>query len=144
MGSFSIVHWAIVALIAWGIWRVLKGGARIKWPGRYSVEVVGESFYEKSFKKLVKRFKPSDRDEEAWVNAVLRLDDNNPHDSNAVAVLIEGLQVGHLSRDMAVSYRAWLKRAFGKAKSELSVPARLYFGGEDGLFSVSLDLPLHG
>ena len=42
------------------------------------------------------------------IRAVLVPEDDNPYDPNAVAVWIDGLQVGHLSRESAQRYRPGL------------------------------------
>ena len=120
----------------------LGGGiAKIRGNGRFEVDVVGESFYKDSFVELARRHKPTNADSESFGDAVLSLDDKNPHDRNAVAVHIEGLQVGHLSRSMAVDFRKAIARDGLQQHRQFAVAARLYWGGDEGLRSVSLDLP---
>ena len=42
------------------------------------------------------------------ITAVLVAEDGNPYDSNAIAVWIDGLKAGHLSRENACAYRPGL------------------------------------
>jgi hypothetical protein len=140
MGSFSVWHWLILGAIVLWIWVTFfrksqrspatppaaRGGAtiaKIRGNGRFDTEVVGESHYAESF------------------DAVLKLEANNPHDRNAVAVYLEGRQVGYLSRDMAQDFRQALLRDGLTGRDEYAVAARVYWGGEDRHHSVSLDLP---
>jgi hypothetical protein len=156
MTTFLVVC-AILALIGYVVVRARRTEARgsstsgqpslgggmpkIRGNGRYSVEVVGESHYAKSFKELMRKHKPSSNDEEAFGDALLTLEDDNPHDRNAVSVTIEGLRVGYLSREMAVDFREAIARDGLQKYRQFAVGARLYWGGDDELHSVSLDLP---
>jgi hypothetical protein len=80
--------------------RVLEGGA--------SLEVVGESFYQENLWQLAGgRRNPEDR-VRVPVLAVLIPEADNPYDANSVAVWVNGLQVGYLSRDNARRYRPGL------------------------------------
>lgn len=144
---------AILALVGWAFLTRNRATAppnaegstqrmpRISGPGIYAAEVVGESFYRTSFDALKRRHRPADDDDESFGDAILTLEDNNPHDPQAVSVELEGYQVGHLSRALAREFRQALKRdGFGQLK-HVAVGARLYWGGEDGIYSVTLDLP---
>lgn len=73
----------------------------------FPTEVVGESFYDKNIEQLCGP--RTSEGENRVMPARLVLDDANPHDANAVRVEIGGLLVGHLSRETAVQYRAFLK-----------------------------------
>jgi len=114
---------------------------KIRGNGRFSVEVVGESFHADSFNALIRQLRPDDLGGEWFGMATLTLDDGNAHDKNAVAVHILGRQVGHLGRDFAVEFRNALKRDGLQKFQEFGVDARLYWGGDDARHSVSLDLP---
>lgn len=118
------------------------GIPRIRGPGSFSVEVVGESFHADAFAKLARRHKPTDLESEAFGDALLTLEPNNPHDPHAVSVSIEGLQVGYLSREVARDFRAAIKRDGLTKYQQFGVGARLYWGGDDELHSVQLDLPI--
>jgi hypothetical protein len=159
MSEFGITHWLIVAGIVWILWNILRrrpaktngrvskstgpdgGFPRIRGNGRYEVEVVGESHYDSSFEALRRRHKPADAEDESFGDALLTLESSNPHDPNAVAVHIEGLPVGYLSRAMARDFRQAIVRDGLQKYSQFAVGARLYWGGEDRLHSVQLDLP---
>lgn len=113
--------------------------------GNYRVDVAGESFYEESFIALCgERTIEGVRIE---VRTKLILEDNNPHDKQAVKVMVQGHQVGHLSR---VDARAFRRRVRYGSLSEHEVfeCAGLICGGWDhgpgdiGNFGVRLDLNL--
>jgi HIRAN domain len=76
--------------------------------GYENLEVVGESHYQDNLWQLVGS--KADRSERIRVEitAVLAAEPYNPHDANAVAVWIDGLKVGHLSRDDAQIYQPGL------------------------------------
>ena len=74
--------------------------------GDRDLEVVGESFYQDNLWRLaVARPGEPVRVE---ITAVLVAEDDNPYDSNAIAVWIDGLKVGHLSPGDACAYRPGL------------------------------------
>jgi hypothetical protein len=75
--------------------------------GRDDLEVVGESYYQENLWRLVGPRWPDERIRHP-VYAVLVAEDDNPHDANAVAVWVQGLKVGHLSRSNARRYRPGL------------------------------------
>ncbi|MFN7043112.1 MAG: HIRAN domain-containing protein [Acidovorax temperans] len=122
MTEFSFMHWVIVAALGYVFWRFFKsntpaGGAKaapprqlnatpaFTWPARdeYEFEVTGESHYQRTLQRLAGEH--GDDAAQLITTAVVVPDDANPHDDKAVAVLIDGHQVGHLSRDDARSYR---------------------------------------
>lgn len=74
---------------------------------RFDVKVVGESFYQENLFRLCGRASSAMR--QFRKPAVLTLETNNPHDKNAVRIDIDGLTVGHLSREYAV----WFREACG-------------------------------
>jgi len=88
------------------------------------------------------------RDEESarkQVKAVLVLEDENPHDSKAVRVDIDGETVGYLPRREARQYRLRLKEAGypelrGRCDA-IIVGGWDRGGGDRGHFGVKLDLP---
>jgi hypothetical protein len=71
--------------------------------GRYGIEVVGESNYQEALEKITGGRKP--RGVNQTVTAELRLEDENPYDANAIAVLIDSSKVGYLSRSDARRFR---------------------------------------
>jgi hypothetical protein len=74
--------------------------------GDRDLEVVGESFYQENLWRLAAA-RPGEP-VRVEITAVLVAEDDNPHDSNAIAVWIDGLKVGHLSRENARAYRPGL------------------------------------
>ena len=69
----------------------------------YPLPVVGVSFHVENLESLAGPATTHPR--RVQKNAMLILEDDNPHDANAVRVDIEGLTVGHLSRADAVRFR---------------------------------------
>jgi hypothetical protein len=113
--------------------------AKIVGPGKYAFDVVGESFYEASFVAILGN--QAGTRTEWFGDALLKLDDTNPHDSNAVAVFVEGHQVGHLPRDLAPTLRKQILQSDAAGKRQIAVGCRVYAGGENRRFSVTLDFP---
>ena len=112
-------------------------------PGDFAVEVVGVSRRQDALAAIVERHGRSGRT--VTTDAVLLLEDTNPHDGNAVRVEIEGDLVGYLSRDNARRYRADLTAA-GTPAATVRCKARIVGGfetatGERAHFGVRLDLP---
>jgi hypothetical protein len=70
---------------------------------RFEVKVVGESFYEENLFQLCGPAASTMR--QFQKAAVVTLETNNPHDNNGVRIDIDGLTVGHLSREDAVWFR---------------------------------------
>lgn len=62
-------------------------------------EVVGESYYQDNIERVSYR---------KTLLAKLIPDNNNQYDSNAVRIEIDNLTVGHLSRECAIQFRAFL------------------------------------
>lgn len=114
--------------------------ARIRSEGRYAGEVVGESFYRDNFLKLLGA--RAGTEDEMHGDALLVLEDDNPHDNQAVGVYVEGLKVGHLPRALARDFRAAIVRDKLTAHRQFGVAVRVYGGGADQLFSAQVDLPV--
>jgi len=113
-------------------------------PGHYAIDVAGESFYRDSFTTICGPYCEDGYNLE--VRAHLVLQDDNPHDKKAVQVRINGLPVGHLSRDMAREFRRAVR--YGKlSEYEVFECAAIIRGGWDrgpgdrGDYGVRLDLP---
>ncbi|MEE9313735.1 MAG: HIRAN domain-containing protein [Rhizobiaceae bacterium] len=100
-------------------------------------DIVGESYYQQNLTKITGG--KTEESAEFHCEAKLVPEKNNPHDSNAVKITINGLQVGHLSRDDAADYRDW----FGSVKAKCD---SVIVGGWDrgnrgaGHFGVKLDI----
>ena len=117
----------------------------IRGSGSYPINVAGESFYPESFAALVGAC--SEEGVSLEKRAELTLQDDNPHDKHAVRVTIDGLPVGHLSRDHARAFRRSVR--YGPlAEYETFECAAIICGGWDrgnddvGHFGVRLDLNL--
>jgi hypothetical protein len=123
-----------------GRWRVqidLDG------PGKFAVDVVGVSRRQEALSAIVERH--DRRGRTVTVDAMLVLEDTNPHDSNAVRVEIDTLLIGYLSRANARRYRGDLAAA-GTPQATVRCKARIVGGfkaasGERATFGVRLDLP---
>jgi len=99
-----------------------------KWPsnGNFDFEVVGESFYQPAIKSIASTQKDREQTE---FNAVLTLDDYNKYDNKAVKVEINGLQVGHLSKADARSFRRRL--ATKKLTNQTTTAKAIIIGGHE-------------
>ena len=100
--------------------------------GDETLEVVGESHYQEALWQIV----GGHRAEHVRhpVNAVLVPEPDNPYDHNAIAVRVEGLLVGYLSREDAVRYRPGVLRLM-EAGNYVALEGAIVGGGEraDGL-----------
>lgn len=116
----------------------------IRGSGHYLTNVAGESFYLGSFALLCGPRSTEPVHIEA--RAQLRLQDDNPHDSQAVQVTISGHPVGHLKREHARAFRRSVK--YGPMSlHEVFECAAVILGGwaneaGAGHFGVRLDLEL--
>ena len=112
-------------------------------PGDFAVEVVGVSRRQDALAEIVERRGRSGRT--VTIDALLILENTNPHDANAVRVEIDGALIGYLSRDNARRYRADLTAA-GTPQATVQCKARIVgdfetSGGVRASFGVRLDLP---
>lgn len=119
------------------------GAPRLSGPGTYSFEIVGESYYQDALSRLCGG--KTEEGAEHYTTATLRLENENPYDDKAVAVEIEGLKVGHLSRHDARKYRKAIKR-FGSGHETFVCDAVIAGGwrrsdDDEGHFGVRLDIP---
>ncbi|MGD9966077.1 MAG: HIRAN domain-containing protein [Hyphomonadaceae bacterium] len=112
-------------------------------PGTFAIDVVGVSRRQDVLAAVVERQWRGGR--AVTVDAVLVLENSNPHDANAVRVEIDGALVGYLSRENARRYRGDLAAA-AMPGATVRCKARVRGGfetemGERGYFGVRLDLP---
>lgn len=117
--------------------------ARLPGPGKYGVDVVGESKYQSSLEAICGG--KCEDGHKKTVEAILVHEDANPYDNKAVRVDIDGKTVGYLSREEARQYRKALKNA-GHAGITASCSAVILGGWirgstDQGHFGVKLDLP---
>lgn len=117
---------------------------RIRGSGALDFEVVGESFYQPALAAVARHTK--DQSAETETVAVLVCEDSNPHDSNAVAVLVNNRKVAHLSRQDAIRYRRAM-RDIGLPREIAFVNAVIvggwdYGNGDSGMYGIKLDMEL--
>ena len=100
--------------------------------GDRDLEVVGESFYQDNLWMLAAA-RPGEP-VRVEITAVLVAEDGNPYDSNAIAVWIDGLKVGHLSRENACAYRPGLLALQGAHRMRIALTGVIAGGGlrDDG------------
>jgi hypothetical protein len=121
----------------------LVTGVHINGSGLYELEVVGESKYQGTLKRICGGRTYDGVHKK--VTATLVLEDANPHDREAVCVKVGRQRVGYLTRENARQYRAKLKEA--GHPGVLATCDALIVGGWDrgggdvGYFGVRLDLP---
>ncbi len=87
----------------------MREGTQVQlYEGREDLEVVGESHYQEHLWRVVGAPGSTPEPVRLDIYAVLVAETDNPHDPNAISVWINGLKVGHLSRETAQQYRPGL------------------------------------
>ena len=101
--------------------------------GTEDLEVVGESYYQENLWRLVGPHRPDER-VRSEASAVLVAEYGNPYDPNAVAIWVQRLIVGHLSRENARRYRPGLLRLQEHYGQPIALNGVIVGGGirEDG------------
>lgn len=118
--------------------------------GEHDFEIVGESHFQAQLWSLVGSTAAADERMPHEAVAVLLPVSDNPYDANAVEVHIDGMKVGHLSRDDAADLRAdieELSETNGTAISMIVCNAAIFGGyvtkdGGRAMLGVKLDLEL--
>src|SRR3989442_11377239 len=100
--------------------------ADLQGSGAFALAIVGESHYQEALEAICGP--RSDEGEDRRVEARLVLEDDNPHDSMAGRVDIQGLTVGYLSREPPRQYRNHFPKA-GYVSADAYCPGRLCGGG---------------
>ena len=102
--------------------------------GLYQPEVVGESFYQDAIRRHV----PAAGAPPEGISVILELlpEPTNPYDRNAIAVRIDGQQVGHIGRDEAPVVGAMLRKLGHRRLVQCRGTIR---GGGDYPYGVSID-----
>jgi hypothetical protein len=114
------------------------------WQGdeRFEFEVVGESFYQGELARLAGQH--GEDGAEVRCIATLAPEDDNKHDPKAVAVLVNGRKVAHLSREDARSFRRRLsqKRLSGATTTcdAIVVGGGTRRNGEKLMYGIKLDI----
>jgi hypothetical protein len=96
--------------------------------GGEALEVVGESFHQPALWHLAGA-RPGKERVSKDIRAVLVAEDDNSYDASAVAVWIDGLQVGHLSRENARRYRPGLLAQQQARGMPITLPGVITGGG---------------
>lgn len=110
--------------------------------GSFDFDIVGESHYQDALERIVGG--RTDESVEFECLASLICEDDNPYDSNAVAVYINGQKVGHLARPVAAGFRD-IQRRHGWVGQIVTADAMIVGGWDRGNrgrgdFGVKLDI----
>lgn len=145
----TILVLVIVGVIAYFYLQSKSGGngsvsGNLPGPGTYEFDIVGESKYQEALESICGG--RTEDSAELATQAVLVLEDSNPHDNMAVRVDIQGKTVGYLSRKDARNYRKQLQQ-LGHPGITCSCNAMIVGGWQrsptdQGHFGVKLDLPV--
>lgn len=103
--------------------------------GEFSTGIVGESYYQEAIKQCYNDPRHQKNDM-VCMEVTLLLEDSNPYDNKAVAVISPYGKIGYLSKKFARRYR----KDYGQS---LTVKARI-FSRTGTLFGVWVDLPYDG
>jgi tetratricopeptide (TPR) repeat protein len=95
--------------------------------GGHDLEVVGESFYQDALWRVVGA-RTSERVRRE-IEAVLLAETDNPYDESAISVWINGMKVGHLSRDDAAAYRPGLLTLQAREGKSIALRGVIVGGG---------------
>jgi len=108
---------------------MVNGAGAVLIEGHEDLEVVGESHYQDNLWRLVGRgYDPAEHVREE-VTAVLVTEPDNPHDSNAISIWIDGLKVGYLSREDAQRHHAGLLALQDKHRMPVALSGVIAGGG---------------
>jgi hypothetical protein len=112
----------------------------------FAFDVVGESRYQAALSDICGG--KSESGHEYQCTAYLILEDDNPHDAQAVRIDIDGSTVGYLDRENARKFRKELAVAARGVTVNVACCPALIVGGwsrdrgaDQGHFGVKLDLP---
>lgn len=147
------MEWIILATVAaFLLWRAVKRRrgpvssmryVQLDGDGHYELEVVGESNYQPALAKIAGG--KTEDGHELYCDALLKREPENPHDENAIAVLVKGHKVGYLSRPHARKLSAIFRqqRLEGGYAKAVIVGGWDRGNGDEGHFGVRLDIPVH-
>lgn len=106
--------------------------------GRFDVEVVSESHAQQELQQAA-RERRATTDRVECLAVVFPCD--TPHDSTAVAVMVDAAPVGHLSGEDAVAFRQQAKRlGIEKGYCRAVIIGGSRDGSDEGKFEIKLDL----
>lgn len=124
---------------------------KLKGTGSFDITVAGvqhrRAALEKGFRAKLKEAREDIENpglnESETIEATLTLayEDNNPHDSNAVAVMLRGVRIGYLPRGVASLFRGYIDRENAhsvkyQCKAEVELPIH-----PEGEWEIAIDLP---
>lgn len=118
---------------------ILDIPADITADGNFDFEIVGESNYQHAIARILPPEAKAADKVRAYTIATIETEDDNEHDSKAVAVKIDRRVVGYLSRDDARRYRRWLSK--NDAPDPATCRSAIVGTNKKG-FGVWLDLPM--
>lgn len=103
--------------------------------GQTELKVVGESHYQENLLAIIGHPELASERVRIDVYAVLVTEADNPHDTNAISVHVNGLQVGYLSREDARTYRPGLIALQKQVGKQIALAGVIGGGGmrEDGV-----------
>jgi hypothetical protein len=108
----------------------MRDGMEVQlYEGREDLEVVGEASYQDNFWRIIRERRSPDGRVREEAYAVLEAEPDNPYDANAVAVWIQGLKVGYLSREDARRYRHGLQALVQKHGKPIALAGVIAGGG---------------
>jgi len=143
MAGFAVAAYYALRRWVWGAPGASGEHLQVAGDGSFSTEVVGESRYQRTLEHIVGG--KTDESAEHRCTALLSFEPTNPHDRNAVLVLIDGTTVGYLNRNTAKAFGRW---AVHHGAASVSCPAMVVGGWKrrtsEGSFGVVLDLPRLG
>lgn len=107
----------------------------------FGFNIVGESYYQAALRKIRNsRYLAEDNDFEAFIVT----EPDNPHDSNACAIFIDGFKVGYLPKDAAADYVDQIAAQGVHGVSCFRLRAKLVGGfGARPNIGVMVNLPTH-
>ena len=108
--------------------------------GADDLDVVGESFHPDNLELIVSQMAQPRHFVHGKLNlpvhAVLKAESDNQYDANAIAVLVGGRTVVHLSRENAAAYRPGLLRLETQEGQPIALAGNII--GSDGVYGVFL------
>lgn len=110
--------------------------ANLPGDGSFALEAVGESHYQTALRAIVGRGEVRHN-----CRATLILENDNPHDVNAVRIDVDGRTVAYLKRSDAKKYRRQVAK-YGNLRAECD--AVIVGGGPGRSLGIWLDLPTKG
>lgn len=116
-------------------------GGKLKGDGEFAFNVVGESYRQGLLSKMAGGRTPDGVNKRVWV--WITPEPNNPHDPNAVRIVLDNTTVAYLAADIAPKYKKRM-RALGYSSTACCEAVICGGwkrpGGDTGHFGLKLDL----